>query len=163
MRFLKGKLGNRSDNVNTDDELYWDVLGCNKAVTGLQLVRWFRWFRWSRWSRRSRWSGWSAQMIFIKKINGFHSLNNKIIKKSWDVTPLTDERSNGRKVENRAVFCKTRNRNWKIKRLLEASTLSHVNEGLRVTSFYETAYLSKIKVGKGHSWYLSILGHHRII
>ena len=37
MRFLKGKLGNRFDNVNKDDGLYWDVLGCNWAATGLQL------------------------------------------------------------------------------------------------------------------------------
>ena len=32
MRFLKGKLGNRFDNVNKDDGLYWDVLGCKWAV-----------------------------------------------------------------------------------------------------------------------------------
>ena len=29
MRFLKGNLGNRFDNVNKDDRLYWDVLGCS--------------------------------------------------------------------------------------------------------------------------------------
>ena len=34
MRFLKGKIlkSNRFDNVNKDDGLYWDVLGCNWAV-----------------------------------------------------------------------------------------------------------------------------------
>ena len=41
MRFLKGRIGyycyllNRFDNVNKDDGLYWDALGCNWAVTGL--------------------------------------------------------------------------------------------------------------------------------
>ena len=37
MRFLKGTFGTRFDNVNKDDGLYWDVLGCNWAATGLQL------------------------------------------------------------------------------------------------------------------------------
>ena len=50
-------------------------------------------------------------MICIQKIYGFHGLNHQIIEKSWDVTPVTDGRTNGRKVENRAVFCWTRNRN----------------------------------------------------
>ena len=27
MRFLEGKLGNRFDNVNRDDGMYWDVMG----------------------------------------------------------------------------------------------------------------------------------------
>ena len=31
-------------------------------------------------------------MIYIKKINGFLGLNHQIIRKSWDVTPVTDER-----------------------------------------------------------------------
>ena len=49
-------------------------------------------------------------MICIQKIYGFHGLNHQIIEESLDVTPVTDERTDGRKVENRAVFCWTRNR-----------------------------------------------------
>ena len=53
-------------------------------------------------------------MIFIQKIYGFHGINRQNIEKSWYVTPVTDKRTNERrrrKVENRAVFCSTRNRN----------------------------------------------------
>ena len=32
MQFLKRKVGLRWDNVNEDDGLYWNVLGCNLAV-----------------------------------------------------------------------------------------------------------------------------------
>ena len=35
MRFLKGKLGNIFDNINKDNGLYWDVVGCDWAATGL--------------------------------------------------------------------------------------------------------------------------------
>ena len=44
------------------------------------------------------------RMICIQKIYGFHGLNHKIIEKSRDVTPVTDGRANGRKVEKSAVF-----------------------------------------------------------
>ena len=50
-------------------------------------------------------------MICIQKIYCFHGLNHQIIEESWDVTPVTYIRTDGRKVENRAVFCWTRNRN----------------------------------------------------
>ena len=45
-------------------------------------------------------------MICIQKIYGFHGLNHQIIEESWDVTPVTNERTDGgrRKVENSAVF-----------------------------------------------------------
>ena len=35
MQSLKGKIGNRFDNINKDDGLYSDVLGRNWAATGL--------------------------------------------------------------------------------------------------------------------------------
>ena len=38
MRFLEGKLGNRFDNVNKDDGLYWDVLGCSWAVLSCNVL-----------------------------------------------------------------------------------------------------------------------------
>ena len=34
-------------------------------------------------------------MICIQKIYGFQGLNHQIIKESWDVTPVTDERTDG--------------------------------------------------------------------
>ena len=45
-------------------------------------------------------------MICIQKIYGFHGLNHQIIEESWDVTPVTNGRTDGgrRKVENSAVF-----------------------------------------------------------
>ena len=51
-------------------------------------------------------------MICIQKIYGFHGINRQNIEKSWYVTPVTEDerRTDGRKVENRAVFCWTRNR-----------------------------------------------------
>ena len=53
-------------------------------------------------------------MICIQKIYGFHGINRQNIEKSWYVTPVTNGRTEDggrRKVENRAVFCWTRNRN----------------------------------------------------
>ena len=51
-------------------------------------------------------------MICIQKIYGFHGINRQNIEKSCYVTPVTDGQTDGgrRKVENRAVFCWTRNR-----------------------------------------------------
>ena len=55
-------------------------------------------------------------MICIQKIYGFHGINRQNIEKSQYVTPVTEDggRTDGRKVENRAVFCWTRNRNIEI-------------------------------------------------
>ena len=50
-------------------------------------------------------------MICIQKIYGFHGINRQNIEKSLYVTPVTDGRTDRRKVENRALFCWTRNRN----------------------------------------------------
>ena len=61
--------------------------------------RWSRWSGWSgwsslsmcfRWSRWSRWSMRSALMIRVQKIYVSHGLNQQIIEKSWDVTPVTN-------------------------------------------------------------------------
>ena len=30
MRFLKGEMGNRCDNITEDDGLYWALLGCTE-------------------------------------------------------------------------------------------------------------------------------------
>ena len=49
-------------------------------------------------------------MICIQKIYCFHGINRQNIEKSWYVTPVTEEEDERRKVENRAVFCWTRNR-----------------------------------------------------
>ena len=54
-------------------------------------------------------------MICIQKIYGFHGINRQNIEKKVDMSRLsrrTDERTDGRKVENRAVFCWTRNRKY---------------------------------------------------
>ena len=42
MRFLKGKqgIGIGFDNVNKDNGLYWDVLGCNWAALGSTGLAW---------------------------------------------------------------------------------------------------------------------------
>ena len=53
-----------------------------------------------RWSRWSRWSGWLALMICIQKIYGFRCLNHQIIEESWDVTPVTNGRTDGRRTES---------------------------------------------------------------
>ena len=51
-------------------------------------------------------------MTCIQKIDGFHGINRQNIEKCCYVTPVTDGQTDERrKVENRAVFCWTRNRN----------------------------------------------------
>ena len=75
--------------------------GCQdgQGIPWAMALRWSRWSGWScwsslsmcfRWSRWSRWSMWSALMMRIQKMYGFHGLNQQIIEKSWDVTPVTN-------------------------------------------------------------------------
>ena len=52
-------------------------------------------------------------VLVIKFVNayGLHGVNNQIIEKTRDVTPVTHRHTDTRTVENSAVFCLSRIRN----------------------------------------------------
>ena len=91
--------------------LNWTVLGSiglTFAVLSCTVVRLIRMIKVAGWSGGpgdpGGQSGQDDLSRCIQKIYGFHGLNHQIIEKGRDVTPVTDGRANGRKVEKSAVF-----------------------------------------------------------